>query len=221
MSESVQENDATSSAAKSPSKRPTVTFTNEEDASPPAPLDNNLQEHDEAAAVVTTPVVVLSSMKQDNPQEAYSPQGGRPADAASIFTAVGEQQLAPQTTTMTTRKPRKTKKGWKRRRKGRPVRVAAVSEDETTAFSKSSETKSNTVSPPPLPSTQYETTLRRRAIRKEGQVVPTIAPSPPSRGIFGSNNIPATQKEVRNNDNIMEGYDEEVGDTSLGMKLNM
>lgn len=98
--------------------------------------------------------------------------------------------------------------GWKRRRRRRPVRIASVS-DECTP----DEDGMNY-----MPSSQYETTFRRRAVCKEERT-PNPSSSP-SRGIFGSSSRVA-RKEVAKSMESMQGYDEEVGDISLGMKLNM
>jgi len=176
--------------------RPTVTFTNEEECilSPPTkpvPIAmGNLQEdHD-------TPL----SLKQENPQEANSP----PTASEDLPFSTREQLSSP----ITSRRKRRQIEGWKRRIRGRPVRLAKVSHDSMST----NESKNC------IPSSQYETTFRRRAIRKEENA--TISASSPARGIFGSN-ARSTRREAKSAMDGMPGYDEEIGDTSLGMKLNM
>ena len=185
------------SSPRAPSlKRPTVTFTNEEvfiTSSPTRPVSI-------PGSSVPDDDATHAPLKQENPQEAYSP----PSNEASRASAA--QHASPQTTTPA--RQWRNIDGWKRRRRGRPVRLASVSDECT-----SDKDLKNY-----MPSTQYETTLRRRAVCKEGN-----APNPsssPSRGIFGSNSR-VTRKEVAKAMESMPGYDEEIGDVSLGMKLNM
>jgi hypothetical protein len=178
-------------------KRPTVTFTNEEvftTSNPSKPV----------AIPVNSAVggdVVHAPLKQENPQEAYSP----PHSLGTLPTpSTGHE--SPQTTTRA--KQRRNVDGWRRRRRGRSVRLASVS-DECTS---DKEVKKY------MPATQYETTFRRRAVCKEEGV--SNSSSSPSRGIFGSNSR-MTRKEAAKAMESTPGYDEEVGDVSLGMKLNM
>lgn len=117
----------------------------------------------------------------------------------------------------------KTRKGWKIRKRGRRVRVAAV--DDSKAANEDSWHIHE------LPSNQYETDLRRRAIFKgEGEApkVLTEKPKIPSspefnkssrRSIFAS--VSKSEDEGDSPKDDFSGYDEETGDVSLGMKLNM
>lgn len=178
-------------------KRPTVTFTNEEvfiTSNPTKPVAiavNSALDED----------VTHAPLKQENPQEAYSP----PHSLGTLPSPTTGQD-SPQTTTPATQ--RRSVDGWKRRRRGRQVRLASVS-DECTS---DKEVKKY------MPATQYETTFRRRAVCKEERV--SNPSSSPSRGIFGSNSR-MTRKEAAKAMESISGYDEEVGDVSLGMKLNI
>lgn len=174
---------ATMEAPKS--KKPTVTFTNEAQVIPPPPQQSN-------DGVARSP----PELKQENPQEPNSPPN-TPMEVPIL--EHDEEQPRPRTRNNKTRR-----KDWKRRKRGRQVRVASVAEEVTESEL--------------LPSTHYEAVLRRRAIRKLGEdVMKPPAPSPSRRGLFGSPRV-AERKAVTD---VVVGYDEEAGDTSLGMKLNM
>jgi hypothetical protein len=133
----------------------------------------------------------------ENPQEASSP----PSSDAETLAQEKEQ------TTKSSRR-RWPMQGWKRHKRGRRVRVVAVAEEPETVED--------------LPATQYETVLRRRAIRKEepeNSVPPSPSSSSPRRSLFRS--LRGTDRDSVAKKDVLEGYDEEVGDTSLGMKLTM
>lgn len=109
--------------------------------------------------------------------------------------------------------------GWKTRKRGRQVRVASVDE------SKSSNGDSWHIHD--LPSNQYETDVRRRAVKKGDDQPKTVSMRPkyvPGREPSSRRSIfQGVERTVTNEGDIDEydGYDEEFGDVSLGMKLNM
>jgi hypothetical protein len=161
--------------------------------------------------IPTVPVNIGTSVveddDQDNPQEAYSPP---PADV--VFGPIMEEEpgdTGESPESSPAKKKKKKKKGWRRRKRGRDVRIVTVSD--------CSKTKSKATTT--LPLSHFETIFRRRAIRKEAAIVKPV-PSPSRRGLFGAiARVP--EKEVTVVKDFEEGYDEEIGDTSLGMKLNM
>lgn len=148
----------------------------------------------------STPLLVLiDDSEGDNPQEASSPQSPEsPAKAEPV-----QQDMA-------VREGRFSNEGsvaLKSRKRQR--RVALVKEDAQDRLM--------------LPPNQYETILRRRAIRKRVDDAEADA-SPSSAGktvsLFGTKAESDEQKGVPNDD-VVEEYDEEYGDISVGMKLNM
>lgn len=147
-----------------------------------------------------TPVVVLiDDSEGDNPQEASAPQSPDSSareELAQQDAVVREESFSNQGSV--------TLKSRKRRR-----RVALVKEDAQDRLL--------------LPPNQYETILRRRAIRKrvdELKADVSPAPSVKTLSLFGTQAESDEQKQVMN-DNVVEEYDEEYGDISVGMKLNM
>lgn len=190
----------------SSTKKSTVTFTTEaEEVIPSIAVSVNIE----------TPATAASGSpnweqdaEQDNPQEAYSPASEEIAPIAEEPDEEEEETNAHLRAAAKTKKKRpKPKKGWRRRKRGRDVRIAAVADSESTPKTKK------------MPASHFETVLRRRAIRKEAAVLKNV-PSPSRRGIFGSTSR-VSEKEVAECKDFVEGYDEEIGDTSLGMKLNM
>jgi hypothetical protein len=147
-----------------------------------------------------SPVVVLiDDSEGDNPQEASTPQSPDSLareEPAQQDTVVREESVSNQGSV--------TFKSRKRRR-----RVALVKEDAQDRLL--------------LPPNQYETILRRRAIRKRDDELKADA-FPTSSGktlsLFGTKAESDEQKEALNGD-VVEEYDEEYGDISVGMKLNM
>lgn len=138
-----------------------------------------------------------------NSQESSTPLGDPSTIAESISESKSQTRLV---------KKRLTRMGWKERKKGRLARVATVEGDK------------RTVNALLLPSHQYETSIRRRAVRKRGEVPLKKADSPPTHmGLFGTSSLANLRKKVADVDvdNLSETYDEDFGDVSLGMKLNM
>mmetsp|Transcript_7430 Transcript_7430/g.12364 ORF Transcript_7430/g.12364 Transcript_7430/m.12364 type:complete len:1143 (+) Transcript_7430:213-3641(+) len=180
------------------SKKTTVSFTPIEEVIPATSMPVNI--------APVTPANWEEDTEQDNPQEAYSPT---PEEIAPIVEEPEEDETPNSSQPL--KKKKRLRKGWRRRKKGREVRIAAVVDGDAAP-----KMKKNL-----MPASQFETVLRRRAIRKEAAVMkPVASPSRSRRGIFGSTSrVP--EKEVVDSKDSMEGYDEEIGDTSLGMKLNI
>jgi hypothetical protein len=144
-------------------------------------------------------VVLIDDSEGDNPQEASSPLSHKsPAKAEPVQQDIvaREESFSKQGSVAL--------KSRKRRR-----RVALVKGDAQDRLM--------------LPSNQYETVLRRRAIRKRDDDARADS-SPTSSGkrvsLFGTKTESDEQKGVPNED-VVEEYDEEYGDISVGMKLNM
>jgi hypothetical protein len=174
---------------------------NEDETSEPA--SDTVPERNSAVVAPrrpNTPVVVLiDDSGGDNPQEASAPQS--PDSSA-------REELAPQDTVVReesfSNQGSVTLKSRKRRR-----RVALVKEDAQDRLL--------------LPPNQYETILRRRAIRKrvdELKVDASRTPSVKTLSLFGTQAHSDEQKQLANDD-VVEEYDEEYGDISVGMKLTM
>lgn len=169
-------------------------------------------------------------LKEKNPREACSPSDGKKSSTTS------DKEILPKTSSevaelrdddqgkllakenCSTREDRTKEKkiSNNKRKRSRRAHVVSIAEGEYDFDERMG-----------LPNTQYETVLRRRAIRKPGESKCRGAPpsSSPKRRMLGS---PHKSKESREkNSNVIareekvEGYDEEVGDTSLGMKLNI
>jgi hypothetical protein len=131
------------------------------------------------------------------------------------------QEKATETITTLAHK-RKIPRGWKKRRRGRPARMASVADKALL--------RRHVASPTSLPVneikdkshfthfSQYETTVRRRAIRKENNPEPL---APAARGTPLPKNVMKPLHTIGRKAESMLYYDEEIGDTSLGMKLNM
>lgn len=143
----------------------------------------------------------LNNAKEDNPQEASTPLEDHSTRTESISKPNFKNRIVTN---------RPTRMGWKQRKKGRQVRVAAVEGDERIVIT------------PLLPSHQYETSIRRRAVRKRGEVFRKKVDSPPTHmGLFGTPSSANLRKKFEDIDNTSETYDADFGDVSLGMKLNM
>jgi hypothetical protein len=174
---------------------------NEDETIEPA-SDNVAERHSAVVSPIrpSTPVVVLiDDSEGDNPQEASAPQSqNSPAmeEPAQQDTFVREESFSNQRSVAFISR--------KRRR-----RVALVKEDAQDRLL--------------LPPNQYETILRRRAIRKRDDELKANA-SPTSSGkrlsLFGKQ-AESDKQEQPLNDDVVEEYDEEYGDISVGMKLNM
>lgn len=150
----------------------------------------------------------LQLLKEENPQEAYSPSFDMLSSSPiSPINETQENQTSKKF--ITSEKSKKHVKALKKRKRARlaHVRVMANTGNEDDRMK--------------LPLTQFETVLRRRAIRKCGkeETAPISSRSASNHNIFG----PPRRKNfvAPNCDDVIEGYDEEIGDTSLGMKLNM
>ena len=74
---------------------------------------------------------------------------------------------------------------------------------------------------PLLPPNQYETVLRRRAIRKPDDSGEIKTDSSPTSSVRSGFSTKASVDEGESDDDVIEGYDEEYGDISVGMKLNI
>lgn len=147
----------------------------------------------------STPLVVLiDDSEGDNPQEASPLSPESPAKAEPVQQDIVAREESFSKLGSVALKSRK------RRR-----RVALVKGDAQDRLM--------------LPSNQYETVLRRRAIRKRDDDARADS-SPTSSGrrvsLFGTKTESNEQKGVLNDD-VVEEYDEEYGDISVGMKLNM
>jgi deoxyribodipyrimidine photolyase len=117
---------------------------------------------------------------------------------------------------------------WKKRRRGRQARMASVADKASlrchvvspTSHQNSGEVKDTSHSQFTQFS-QYVTTLRRRAIRKEENSEPSVVAT---RGNLSQKSLGHVFKPGytagRKTESILY-YDEEIGDTSLGMKLTM
>lgn len=178
---------------------------------------NNVQEtessseHERHSAVISpgrpsNPVVVLIDDDEmtdlidevDNPQESSAPQSpddDEDDEDVQVDNISREPTFSNQTSFTRSRK--------------RSRRVAQVEEDAQNR--------------PLLPPNQYETMLRRRAICKpEGEEDASVQSSPTasvkSISIFGSK---THDEDGESDDDAVEGYDEEYGDISVGMKLNI
>lgn len=151
----------------------------------------------------------VDNVKENNPQEASTPPD-HPASIKSTSNASGESQ--DSLLSRATRQRRRS--GWKRRKQGRQVRLAAVEdakEDKAAVDIK-------------LPSEQYEAIIRRRAVRKRGEVLPKKEASTVSRRSlfeFGTTVSGSSRKQEIDVEVFDTIYDEDFGDVSLGMKLNI
>lgn len=134
-----------------------------------------------------------------------------------------------------------SRKGWKTRKRGRQARIAAIEEAKghkstkgdtasTNGSHKAATENDDSWHIHELPSNQYEIDLRRRANQKGTPGTQTrTAPKSPPRLPAGRRSIfrePSKQgvggtMNVKSKDDDFAGYDEELGDVSLGMKLNM
>jgi len=157
--------------------------------------------------------MMSTPLKEQNPQEAYSPSSDMVSSSNSLQTPQlkNEPKQNPRTKEIDSKSAKKqNKKAPKKKRRARQAHVAAMTDSESEDGERMK-----------LPLTQFETVLRRRAIRKSGkdEAVQTASRSPSNRTIFGPSR--RTKAVTQPHVDIVEGYDEEVGDTSLGMKLNI
>eukprot|EP00548_Thalassiothrix_antarctica_P005859 CAMPEP_0194148652 /NCGR_PEP_ID=MMETSP0152-20130528/33629_1 /TAXON_ID=1049557 /ORGANISM="Thalassiothrix antarctica, Strain L6-D1" /LENGTH=1205 /DNA_ID=CAMNT_0038850315 /DNA_START=77 /DNA_END=3694 /DNA_ORIENTATION=+ len=164
--------------------------------------------------------VLKTPQKERNPQEASLPSDRKQKPATS------EEENSPKVSSearqdddqgklsvkeneSTREDRRKEKKLFNRRKKSRRAHAVSIAEGEYDFDERMG-----------LPNTQYETVLRRRAIRTSNKTISQLSPpsSYPKRRTLESSNKSSNGivKEEK-----LEGYDEEIGDTSLGMKLNI
>lgn len=136
------------------------------------------------------------------------------------------------TNTTSAKQSMKKRKGHKLRKRGRRSRLAAVAAEKE-------KLEENYTLLPSMPQHHYEVQLRRRAVRKQEEIQkeqqrqlkskPSSlstkeASSPNRRPIFGAAVSEASSRRAPYQipgEDSEPLYDEEVGDISLGMKLNM
>ena len=176
-----------------------------------APIENSKEneissEHERQLSMISpgrprNPVVVLiddDEGNDDNPREASAPQS---SDDVAV---VKDQSMQMDTVT---KESIFSNQGSFARNRKRRRRVALVTDDARDR--------------PHLPPNQYETVLRRRAICKPEDKEETKANASPTirgKSWIGTNKSQDTEGA---HDAIMEGDDEEYGDISVGMKLNI
>jgi hypothetical protein len=152
---------------------------------------------------------LVDNVKENNPQEASTPPDHPfPIESASNASEEAQDSLSARTTRQ------RRRSGWKRRKQGRQVRLAAVEDAEEKKEAVELE----------LPSEQYEAIMRRRAVRKRGEVLPKKEASTVSRRSLFEFGTPVSGSSRKQEIEVEEAdvvYDEDFGDVSLGMKLNI
>lgn len=169
-------------------------------------VDNFSSEPQPESVVVSprrpsTPVVVLIDESEvHNPQESSAAQSPESTEEnGKVDESVQERVLPPSREESSVANT--VARGRKRRR-----RVVKFQDDARDRIL--------------LPPNQYETNLRRRAIRKlEDETKTEQATTKASRSLFGAKEAD-TNKEI-SEEEVMDDYDEDYGDISIGMKLNM
>lgn len=165
--------------------------TNDENGNDAIGTATDPQQREEMAAELS----LINHAKEDNPQEASTPPDG---PLPLVVSAPLNDRI--------TKSP--TKVGWKQRKQGRKARVAEL-EVEMRSIERF------------LPLSQYETTIRRRAVRKRGEALIKAESPPPRRGLFGTSMSAHSRKNLEEEEDLDDVYDEDFGDVSLGMKLNI
>jgi hypothetical protein len=206
----------------------------------PSPKQGTDAKHERDNEQVGTPVVPVVVLIEDSVNgEGELPGESSPVDDANTIPhAKDSPPVSPADTTATSTAATRTDgedtapeiAHARKRKRRRPVRVAPV--DERVPHHVQSR----------LPPNQYEIVLRRRAIRKrEGEHGVTIAlssrssspsslaskKSPLTRTKHGGASVDSSKEEKQksleaaSDDESVEQYDEEYGDISLGLKLNI
>ena len=146
----------------------------------------------------SNPVVVLID---DDEVDLFDEEGGDPQqeEASPQRIEPNKDETSPKEPTVSNQ----TSFGRSRKHRRRVAVVAADAQDR-----------------PLLPPNQYETVLRRRAICKPGDEETKVDGSPTSsvKSLFSTK---SHEQEHESDDDTTEGYDEEFGDISVGMKLNI